>query len=143
MKKWIARLIDTVSEHWHWNGQCHHFYTAVKPPTKPEEAWEIAIAPALQELEQGPRDGQEVWTPFAFDIGEFIASPGVQQCNMGVRSRFCCEPPMLFLDLLYKNRPVNLLLYMEPPAGAEPMEVVNTVTKEIRHKCRHPHHDES
>jgi hypothetical protein len=144
MKKWVAKLIDTVAGYWDWNGHpCAHLFTHVVPPEESDmNAWEITLAPPLQEIEGGPEDGHPVWTPFAFDLGSFIAHKGVQQCMMAIRSQYHQTPPLLLLDLLYQNRPVLLRILLEPPPGVESVELVNYKTKQVRHKCQHPDHED-
>jgi len=142
-KEWVTRLLDTVMEHWHWQGHCHHLCTNIRPPDARGEPWQVAVAPALQEIsEAGPADGQWVWTPFTFELGDFISARGVQQCNMAGFSQGPMTPtPEIILDLLFYNRPVILHILLEPPDDAEPVEVLEPRTGKVRHKC--PNHEEA
>jgi len=144
-KKWVCNLLDTIMESWQWYGRCHHIYTHVCKPQAPGDPWEISVAPPLQEIsDAGPRDGEEVWTPFVFDIGTFIAAPGIQQCNMAVRSEGPDTPtPEPLLYLLYHNRPVVLRVLMQPPDNAEAIEVLDVKNNRIRHKCQSPMHEQN
>jgi hypothetical protein len=133
-KKWVNRLLDTVLAHWKWHGQCHHLATLVRQPRFRGESWEIAVAPALQEIaDAGPLDGEQVWTPFTFDISEFIKAPGVQQRYLAVRSEGPGRPdPELFLELFYFDKPVNLRLLLRPPEDADVIEVIDLKAQVIR-----------
>jgi hypothetical protein len=92
------------------------------------------VAPALQEIaDAGPHDGEQVWTPFTFNIGEFITAPGVQQCYLAVRSEGPgCPDPELFLELFYFGRPVSLRLLLQPPEGAGVIEIIDLKARVIR-----------
>jgi len=133
-KRWVRRLIETVLAHWHWHGQCHHIVSRVRKPKSRGESWEIAVAPALQEIaDAGLHDGERVWTPFTFNIGEFITAPGVQQRYLAVRSEGPGHPdPELFLELLFFNRPVTLRLLLQPPEGAAVIEILDLKAQVIR-----------
>jgi hypothetical protein len=95
------------------------------------------VAPALQEIaDAGPHDGEQVWTPFTFNIGEFITAPGVQQRSLAVRSEDPGHPdPELFLELFYFDRPVTLRLLLQPPDEAGVMEILDLKAHIIRPKA--------
>jgi hypothetical protein len=133
-KRWVRRLLETVMAHWEWHGQCDHIVSRVRKPKSRGASWEIAVAPALQEIcDAGPRDGERVWTPFTFDIREFIAAPGVQQRSLAVRSEGPGRPdPELLLEFFYFYRPVILRLLLQPPEGARVMEILDLRAQVIR-----------
>ncbi len=135
--KWATRLIEQAIEHWEWQGgHCHHVHTSVCKPKNPSEPWTVSIAPVLQEVSEcGPRDGNQIWIPFVFDIGNFLNSKGVRLRHMCVRSvspeSHCAQ---FILHLLYFNRPVLLCIFMEPPPNAEPAEIIDAKDGTIRNK---------
>ena len=143
---WVDKLLDRVMNHWHWQGLCHHIGYHVTPPTPPDDEWEVEIIPAVQEILGGEKDGEEVWTPFVFDVGDFLKEKGVQCNNVVVCTHSPSMPmPNIVLYIAYRKRNICLRINLEPPPEATPTEMIDTIRHTIVHKCKHPpkeEHDE-
>jgi len=100
------------------------------------ECWVVGVAPVFQEVYGGDEDGQKVWTGFLFDIADFLRWPGVHIEEYAVAS-YCngCTPvPKLMMSGKFRGHPVMLHILLEPPPNTEPVEVLDTLTHQIREK---------
>jgi hypothetical protein len=75
------------------------------------------VAPSLRKI-----DGQRVWSGFDFDLGGFLAEPGVASAAIRVGSYCgeCAETPTLDIGGTYRGTPFRLVVHLEPIRGRPP-----------------------
>jgi hypothetical protein len=134
--KWITRLIDRIHANWQYHAPCNHIDVQA---FWDEEygAWRVRAAPVFQEVLGGEDDGKKVWAGFVFEMGQFSRSPGVRVQEQAVAS-YCneCTPfPKLMAKGKFEGHPFLLHVYLEPIADSDTVEVIDTITKEIREKA--------
>jgi hypothetical protein len=134
--KWVARLIDLIHRHWQYHAPCNH--VGVKAFWDEEYGeWRVNAAPVFQEVLGGEDDGKKVWAGFVFEMGGFSHSPGVWIQEQAVAS-YCneCTPfPKLMAKGKFEGHPFLLHVYLEPIADSDTVEVIDTITNEIREKA--------
>jgi hypothetical protein len=137
--RWVRRLVKLIEKHWRHHGPCNsiHFDARYSPDSL---AWEIEAAPAYQEILGGEQDGQQVWTGFIFEAGEFSKETGLWLQNFAVASQCaaCCPCPKMMLKGKFRGHNVFVTIALEPQKGSEPAELLDTITREVRPKGETP-----
>lgn len=137
--RWVQRLFKLIEKHWRHHGPCMSIHFDARH-TPENEAWEIEAAPAFQEVFGGEQDGQQVWTGFVFEAGEFSKETGLWLQDFAVASQCaaCCPRPKVMLKGKYRGHNVFVTIRLEPEKGTEPAELLDTITKEVRPKEETP-----
>ena len=91
-------------------------------------AYQIDVAPVLQEIFGGPEDGKRVWAAFEFHLSGLSTEPGIEFHEYGAASR----SPFVGISGEYFGQQFVLRIHQEPIADSEIVEVVDTVRNEVR-----------
>lgn len=141
--KWIDRLVDIVHESWDYRGPCHHVNYKAKFNDK-INAYEIWIAPVTQQVVGGKRDGDEIWSPFIFDVSDFAKHKQIELTHYAVASHSAKDPNFLAPQIMMKGKirgkiageikeyPFFIRLMIEPDWSTPPVELLDTIKKKVR-----------
>ena len=88
----------------------------------------------MQEVLGGEDDGKRVWSGFEFDLYGFSLEPGIEFRDVGVMSQTLehADAPLLGISGQYFSQPFILRIHLEPVAGSEAREIVDTIRNEVR-----------
>ena len=136
---WINHLMEVISDSWQYKGVCNHFNFKSSYNQK-AKMWQISVAPVFQEIFGGHKDGQQTWTPFIFDAGEFAQRSGIKIDNYAVASlgfgnQGLSLPHMLIQGRVLgktRDRQFFLKIMLEPAKETKTIEILDTYKKEIR-----------
>lgn len=133
--QWVRRLCKLIDRYWRHHGPCHSIRFDARY-TPENQAWEIEAAPAYQEVLGGEQDGQQVWTGFVFEAGEFSKETGLWLQDFAVASRCsaCCPRPKMMMKGKFRGHNVFVTIRLEPEKGTAPAEWLDTITREVRPK---------
>lgn len=139
---WFHHIHQALVDGWRHCVPCERFDVKCALDDDTGE-WRIVAAPVLQEIFGGFEDGEQIWTPFAFDatdllVGGLFGVPGLRIENVAVTSgnHDRTYTPMLVVRGRCDGDPVSIRVFLEPPAGAEPVEVIDTLRNVIRERPR-------
>lgn len=123
---------QVVRRHWNYHAICNQ----VSWTTDQEDNGRLRfdVSPIFQEVLGGEDDGKRVWTGFEFDLYGFSLEPGIEFRDGGVLSQ-CIEhadAPLLGITGDYFGQPFVLRIHLEPVAGSEAREIVDTIRNEVR-----------
>jgi hypothetical protein len=131
----VQRLFKLIEKHWHHHGPCKSicFDSRYSPDSL---AWEVEAAPAYQEVFGGEQDGQQVWTAFIFEAGEFSKESGLWVQDFAVASHcaVCCHRPKMMFKGKYRGHFVFVNIMLEPDKNSEAIELLDTIKQEVRPK---------
>ena len=128
----IAAFEQAVERHWKHHATCHQLFWSVHE--RDDGISQIEVAPIYQEVFGNKDDGMKVWTGFEFDLGGFLAEPGVDVEEFGALS-YCaeCSPtPFIGFRGTYRGPAFVMKLHLEPIPDTEPREVLDTLKREVR-----------
>lgn len=139
LPRWVQRLFKLIEKHWRHHGPCNSIRFDARYLTD-SLAWEVEASPAYQEVFGGEQDGQQVWTGFIFEAGEFSRETGLWLQDFAVASHCaaCCPLPKMMLRGKYRGHNVFVTIRLEPEKGTEPAELLDTITREVRPKGESP-----
>ena len=127
----IEDFKEAVERNWRYHARSHSLLWRTQ-----EEGgeWKIEVAPVFQEVYGGDDDGKRVWAGFLFDTGDFSREEGVWVQEQAVASycQECTDYPKLMLKGKYRGHQFMLHLFLEPIAGTEPVELIDTIKNEVR-----------
>lgn len=139
---WYGRIHQALVDGWRHCVPCERFSVKCFLDDDTGE-WRITAAPVLQEIFGGFEDGERVWSPFAFDatdliVGGLFSVPGLVIENVAVTSSSANRSftPMLVVRGKCDGNKVSIRVLLEPTAGAEPVEVIDTIRNVIRERPR-------
>jgi hypothetical protein len=142
---WLQNVCAKIKECWHNTGANETLNWSL---VQEEDKLHLHVAPCYQEVLGGGDDGSIVWTPFVFDIGEFISKvrDELLVTNTGCASRFeaighNCPIIMFDTQVIEDDQNFMISIYLEPPAESSPKEIIDTLHNEIRGKCDAPEYD--
>lgn len=123
---------QVVRSHWHYHALSEQ--ACWKAEQDERGIWQCEITPVMQEIFGGEDDGKKVWSGFDFHLSGFSHEPGLQLLDYGVASRCNDDTPIPFLGIegKYFGEPFVLRVGLEPLPDAKIVEVVDTVTKQVR-----------
>lgn len=127
----IEDFKEAVERNWRYHARSHSLLWRIH---EEDEEWKIEVAPVFQEVYGGGDDGRRLWAGFLFDVGDFAAERGVLVEHQAVAS-YCveCSPtPFLAIKGTYYGRGFFMKLHLEPIAGTEPAELIDTIKNEVR-----------
>ncbi len=137
--EWVKEAALAVQNNWHNQGVSERRNWMLIQHE--DGILHLHAAPCYQEVLGGERDGDIVWTPFIFDIGDFIAEVREQfiVLNTGVTSAFesagqGCAVIMMELQRVEDETPFMLSIHLEPPPESATREIIDTIHNEIREK---------
>lgn len=135
LPKWVDKLTRLISRHWQHHGPCESInFMAHK--SDDNQAWMIYAAPAYQEVYGGDQDGQQVWTGFIFEAGEFSRESGlwIQDFAVGSHCAACNSYPKMMFKGKFRGHNVFVNIMLEPDKESSTVEILDTIKHEIRHK---------
>ena len=133
LPKWVNKLTRLIDKYWQHHGPCQsiNFKTFKK-----DDVWMICASPAYQEVYGGDHDGQQVWTGFIFEAGDFSRESGLWIQDFAVASHCtACNsyPKMMFMGK-FRGHNVLVNIMLEPDKESTAVEILDTINQEIRHK---------
>lgn len=137
--RWVQKLFTLIEKHWRHHGPCNSIRMDAR--YSPDfRAWEVEAAPAYQEVFGGEQDGQQVWTGFIFEAGEFSRETGLWLQDFAVASQCaaCCPRPKMIMKGKFRGHNVFVTIRLEPEKGSAPAELLDTITREVRPKGETP-----
>ena len=139
---WFGRIHQALVEGWRHCVPCERFSVKCSLDGETGE-WRITAAPVLQEIFGGYEDGEQIWSPFAFDATDFLVVglftvPGLVVENVCVTSSSANRSftPTFVLRGRCDGDPVSIRVLLEPGAGAQPVEIIDTIRNVIRERPR-------
>lgn len=133
--RWVQRLLKLIAKYWRHHGPCNsiHFDARYLPDSL---VWEVEASPAFQEVFGGEQDGQQVWTGFIFEAGEFSRETGLWLQDFAVASQCaaCCPRPKMMMKGKFRGHNVFVTIALEPQKGTAPAELLDTIKREVRPK---------
>ena len=131
--RWVKRLFKLIAKYWRHHAPCKSIQFDARYLAD-SLAWEIEAAPAYQEVLGGEQDGQQVWTGFIFEAGEFSRETGLWLQDFAVASHCaaCCPRPKMMMKGKFRGHNVFVTIALEPQEGSEPAELLDTITREVR-----------
>lgn len=135
--EWLTSVFKLLTDAWH--NQSHN-ETVNWKISQDEDGWNVSIAPCFQELLGGESDGGIVWTPFIFDIGEFIKISRdvlvIKETAVSTSHDAYNRQPMVMIQAegVETSESVYFSIYLEPPRNSGPREVIDMLKQEIRIK---------
>lgn len=137
--RWVQKLLKLIEKHWHYHSPCKSisFDARYSPDVR---GWEIEASPVRQEVFGGEQDGQQIWTGFIFEAGEFSKETGLWLQDFAVASQCaaCCPRPKMMMKGKFRGHNVFVTIALEPQKGSAPTELLDTITKEVRPKEESP-----
>jgi hypothetical protein len=131
--RWVQKLFKLIEKHWHYHGPCKSisFDARYSPDVR---AWEIEASPVRQEVYGGEQDGQQVWTGFIFEAGEFSKESGLWVQDFAVASHcaVCCHRPKMMFKGKFKGHYVFVNIALEPDRDSGATEFLDTIKREVR-----------
>lgn len=123
---------EVVRRHWNY----HSLSNQVAWTTEQEESGRLRfdVSPVMQEVLGGEDDGKRVWSGFEFDLYGFSLEPGIEFRDVGVMSQTTeyADAPLLGITGNYFGQAFVLRIHLEPVAGSETREIVDTLRNEVR-----------
>lgn len=133
--RWVQKLFKLIAKYWRHHGPCKSisFVARYLPDSL---AWEIEAAPVHQEVFGGEQDGQNVWTGFIFEAGEFSRETGLWLQDFAVASHCaaCCPRPKMLLKGKYRGHNVFVTIRLEPDKDSDAVELLDTIKQDARPK---------
>lgn len=131
LPRWVHDLFEQIRQSWNYHGPCLHVNFSAR---NRGGYWEVFAAPIFQEVYGGSDDGKKVWTGFVFDASEFLIVPDLSVEGVTVASycNQCCPFPMLSVKGQYRGHPVVVNVVLEPMVDSETVELLDTLSQEIR-----------
>ena len=129
----IEDFRDVIRSHWVYHGLCNMMNWSVF--LRDDGVWQIEIAPPFQIVYGGAEDGKQVWTPFEFDIFDFLAEPDVvevSRCSAMTYSLKHDVQPFIAIVGIYRGKPFAMRIHMEPDPQTTPIEIVDTLQDKVR-----------
>jgi len=127
-----AAFQHIVRRYWNY----HSLSNQVAWTTEMEESGRLRfdVSPVMQEVLGGEDDGKRVWSGFEFDLYGFSLQPGIEFRDVGVISQTTeyADTPLLGITGDYFGQAFVLRIHLEPVAGAETREIVDTIRNEVR-----------
>lgn len=123
---------QVVRRYWNY----HSLSNQVAWTTEQEESGRLRfnVSPVMQEVLGGEDDGKRVWSGFEFDLYGFSLEPGIEFRDVGVISQTTeySDTPLIGITGDYFGQAFVLRIHLEPVAGAETREIVDTIRNEVR-----------
>jgi len=136
---WVKTVLDAVWQSWQYRAPSCRL--AVKAEyNKKLRVWELWVAPSVQELYGGAKDGDRYWPPFVFCATTFAADPKIEVTSSAVGSscrddeKFKMPQMMIRGKVLHGRRNYKFFLrvLLEAEKDMEPLEIIDTFTKKLR-----------
>ena len=137
---WFGKILQALTDCWRHHAPCERISVTSAFDDETGE-WRIVASPVHQEVFGGERDGSQVWTAFTFDATDILVPglfrvPGLVIENVAVTS--CCaersSTPMLVFKAKCDGEPVSIRVHLQPVAGSQPAEVIDTIRHVIRER---------
>lgn len=134
LPKWVSKLTNLIARYWQHHGPCESInFNAFRTE---DNFWMIHAAPAYQEVFGGEQDGEQVWTGFIFEAGEFSRESGLWIQDFAVASHCsaCKSYPKIMFKGKFRGHNVMIYIMLEPDKNTPCVEILDTIKQEIRHK---------
>lgn len=135
LPKWVVKLTNLITRYWQHHGPCEsiNFKCTL---TQEGNFWMVHAAPAYQEVFGGEQDGEQVWTGFIFEAGEFSRESGLWIQDFAVASHCsACESyPKIMFKGKFRGHNVMVYIMLEPDKNTSCVEILDTIKQEIRYK---------
>lgn len=129
----IESFRDVIRSHWIYQGPCNMMNWHVT--NRDDSVTQIEVCPSFQIVYGGPDDGKKVWTPFQFQVLDFLSEAGVdevQECGSMTYSFRDGHGPFIGIVGSYRGKPFALRIHLEPDPSTEPLEVIDRIKNEVR-----------
>ncbi len=129
----IESFRDMIRPHWVYHGPCNMMNWAVF--ARDDEVTQIEVCPTFQIVYGGPDDGKKVWTPFQFQVLDFLNEADldeVQECGVMTYSLQDGHGPFIGIVGSYRGKPFVLRIHLEPDPTTEPLELIDRIRNEVR-----------
>lgn len=129
----IESFRDVVRSHWVYHGQCNLMNWSVTH--RDDGVTQIEICPPFQIVYGGPDDGKMVWTPFQFQVLDFLSEADVdevQECGVMTYSLQDGHGPFIGIVGSYRGKQFAMRIHLEPDPTTEPLELIDRIKNEVR-----------
>jgi hypothetical protein len=129
----IESFRDVVRSHWVYHGLCNMMNWSVFQ--REDEVTQIEVCPPYQIVYGGPDDGRKVWTPFQFQVLDFLNEADldeVQECGVMTYSLQDGHGPFIGIVGSYRGKQFALRIHLEPDPATEPLELIDRIKNEVR-----------
>lgn len=129
----IESFRDVVRSHWVYHGLCNMMNWSVF--LREDEVTQIEVCPTFQIVYGGPDDGKKVWTPFQFQVLDFLNEADVdevQECGVMTYSLQDGHGPFIGIVGSYRGKQFALRIHLEPDPATEPLELIDRIKNEVR-----------
>jgi hypothetical protein len=120
---WLRQLLDAVGDCWQWQALALQIGVQYREPDDEDPAWEVSVYPAMQEILGGEHDGETGWCSFNFNLTGLLAEFPAE--DISVSTKMADDPPEIVLEGKFRGQELVLHVYLEPPEGVEPTEIVD------------------
>ena len=133
LPKWTENFFHLIHKHWEYHAPCEHINIKASLDRN-SKCWLIQAAPVYQEVYGGDEDGKKVWSGFLFDVGDFSKEIGVwvQEYAIASYCQECTDHPKIMIKGKFQGHQFYLNVFLEPVAETEPVEIIDTIEKQIR-----------
>lgn len=120
---WLDDLIEAISNCWEWHALGLRIGIRYRAPQDDHDSWEAWAFPAVQEIVGGQHDGERSWSGFHFDLSRFLEH--FEGRHVSLHTAASEHPSELVLGGKFHGAEVLLHVCLEPPADAEPTELLD------------------
>ncbi len=125
---WLDALIDHVGSCWEWHALGLRIGVRYREPVDAQDSWEVWAFPAAQEIVGGQHDGERSWSGFNFDVSRLQEQ--FQARHVSLHAANSEHPSEMVLGGKFAGEEVLLHVCLEPPADAEPTELIDLTGQE-------------